>query len=103
MRPSPVDFPESAAIGFATSWLLNPVGGGIVYFGEAAVCPNNLGVDLLSRVLANAKPGTILGDAWRAGQSSYRGTHLTSEDPQGAPRIYLTYMHLFGDPSLRLW
>jgi len=22
---------------------------------------------------------------------------------RAAPRIYLTYMHLFGDPSLRVW
>jgi Peptidase family C25/LGFP repeat len=105
--PSPFDFAGQTSIGFATHWLCNPNGGGIAYFGEQSVAQDNWGVELLGRVLHFLSPGTILGDAWISGQSTYRTDFINdrsvAQNPIGAPRIYLTYMHLFGDPSLRVW
>jgi hypothetical protein len=103
VRPSPFDFAASSSPGFGGSWLFNPSGGGIAYFGEVEVAPDLPGVELLGRVLRHMRRGAILGDAWIQGQSDYRNDFASSEDRQAAPRIYLTYMHLFGDPSLRLW
>ena len=108
VRPSPFDFSTTTPIGFAYHWLCNPNGGAIAYFGEAAVAPDTSAVELLGRVLGHLWPGTILGDAWMEGQNEYRTVfgapdNPASQDPQSAPRIYLTYMHLFGDPSLRVW
>ena len=103
VHPSPFDFADASSPGFGVAWLLNPYGGGIIYLGEAAVCPDTWGVELLGRVLRHMQGGAVIGDAWLQGQLAYRADFLSSDDRQGAPRIYLTYMHLFGDPSLRLW
>jgi len=101
--PSPYDFPGNEVGSFAQGWLFNPQGGAIAYFGESAVAPDYPGVDLLGKVISHLRRGIILGDAWAKGQMDYRTENAHPDDPQAAPRIYLTYMHLFGDPSLRLW
>lgn len=44
----------------------------------------------------------MLGAIWVAGQQEYWRRDHASQNQIGAPRIYLTYMILFGDPSLRL-
>jgi hypothetical protein len=52
---------------------------------------------------AYVRGGSVLGAIWMAGQQEYWKRNHNSENQIGAPRIYLTYMTLFGDPSLRLW
>jgi hypothetical protein len=44
----------------------------------------------------------VLGDMWLYGQQQYWARYRASDDAIGASRIYLGYMTLFGDPSLRL-
>ena len=100
--PAEYDFDQPSG-SFAVSWLFNPEGGGIGFCGETTVGPDNWGADLATGMLkAWAGPGTVLGDMWLAGGRSYWQMHRTEQDAIGAPRCYLTYMTLFGDPSLRL-
>jgi hypothetical protein len=44
----------------------------------------------------------VLGDIWLRGQQQFWKDFRNSEDVFRNPRIYLSIMHFFGDPSLRL-
>jgi hypothetical protein len=100
--PAEYDFNQPSG-SFALSWLFNAEGGGIAFCGETTVGPDDWGADFATGMFkAWAGPGTVLGDMWLAGGRSYWQMHRTVQDAIGAPRCYLTYMTLFGDPSLRL-
>lgn len=106
LLPHPFDIPAGEATTVAADWLFNVAGGAIAYFGESAVAPNHWGSELGGRILrAYSGRGSVLGDMYLAGQVSYWKDFKDSaaDDMQGAPRIWLSYVHLFGDPSLRLW
>lgn len=101
-RPDVYDFNRPSPT-FALSWLLNPVGGGIAFAGETTVAQDNWGADFATGLFqAWGGTGTVLGDMWLHAGRYYWQLHETSQDTIGAPRCYLTYMTLFGDPSLRL-
>jgi hypothetical protein len=101
--PGVYDF-DRGSTSVATDWLLNPDGGAIAYFGESTVAPNDHGCELGGRMLAAYQGyGTVLGDMWLKGMLRYWIDFQDSDNRIGAPRLYLSYMHLFGDPSLRLW
>lgn len=103
--PHPYDFANRKTRTFARAWLCAARGGGaIAYFGETTTCQNNWAVDLEVEMLrAYVRGVSVLGAIWMAGQQEYWKRNHNSENQIGAPRIYLTYMTLFGDPSLRLW
>ena len=44
----------------------------------------------------------VLGDLWMAACRDYWAELATSDDAIGNPRIYLCYMTMYGDPSLRV-
>jgi hypothetical protein len=104
--PMPFDGTDGRATTIAADWLFNPNGGGIAYFGEAGVAPNTFGCELGGRILHEYQGrGTVLGDMYLRGQYAYWQDFKVSraEERQAAPRIWLSYVHLYGDPSLRLW
>ena len=103
-KPHFYDLPERSTTTFAASWLFNrTVSGGVAYFGETAVAPNDPGVALEARVLNSyARGDRVLGDMWMHGQQQYWKDFKESENRIEAPRVYLTYMTMFGDPSLRV-
>ena len=93
-RPSP-----SLAVG----WLFNREGGGVAFCGETAIGPDNFGADFVTGLLSAWKgSGTVLGDMWLSAGQRYWARYKDSEDSIGAARLYLTYMTLLGDPSLRV-
>lgn len=103
-QPSPYDFPGSYARTFASPWLCHPYGGGaIAFFGETAVCENSHGTELIKRVLKTclAQPA-FLGDAWLEGQRQYWKDFRSNNGVFRNPRIYLSIMTFFGDPTLQL-
>ena len=101
-RPAEYDFNRPSPT-FALSWLLNPVGGGIAFCGETTVAQDNWGADFATGLFqAWRGSGTVLGDMWRHAGRFYWQMYEKSQDTIGAPRCYLTYMTLFGDPSLRV-
>jgi hypothetical protein len=105
--PSPDDFPASANRTVASAWLFNGGGGGIAYFGEVVVCPDNWGHDLAKDFVAalgnsSVLPIHSLGDIWLVAQQQYWNDNKNNGDVFGAPRIYLGVMTFFGDPSLRM-
>lgn len=101
-KPSPYDFPESYARSFASPWLCHPYGGGaIAFFGETLVCENSHGTELIKRVLkAYTNQPALLGDAWLEGQRQYWKDFRTNNGVFRNPRIYLSVMTFFGDPTL---
>lgn len=84
--PSQATARIAPSIGATGTALFQPNAGAIAYAGETVEQPDNLGIDLLSRVAAAESSGArLLGDAWRAGQVWY----WKHEDPTNtsAPRI----------------
>jgi hypothetical protein len=104
-RPAAYDLDRPSRT-FATSWLFNPRGGGIAFCGETTVAQNNWGSDFATGFFSNwIGSGTVLGEMWLAAGHGYWRQHQGRPDADnviGAPRCYLTYMTLFGDPSLRI-
>jgi hypothetical protein len=98
--PSEFDFVNRHDGGFASAWLFNEKGGAIAYFGETTVAQDNWGTDLGSYMLGAMAHDKILGDAWLRGQRAYWKQYHESNDRIGAARLYLTYMTMFGDPTL---
>jgi hypothetical protein len=93
-RPSP-----SLAVG----WLFNRDGGGVSFSGETTVGPDDPGqVFATGFFQAYRGPGTVLGDMWLTAGQRYWTQFKDSNDSIRAARLYLTYMTLLGDPSLRI-
>jgi hypothetical protein len=109
--------PASGCIG--KSWILDSAtGGAIAYFGVHDVAPPGPDIeidkyllqDLLANNAAARDTGTqqILGDLYLTAQRTYweahQGDAATAQagDYHSIPRLYLGWMMLLGDPSLRL-
>lgn len=91
----------------ARQWLCSsPEAGAVAYVGEQTVAPNKWGSEMVAPMLAAAAAaagsGQRLGDLWLMGCRNYWRNHRTDEDIIGCARIYLSYMTLYGDPSLRI-
>jgi len=105
--PGPYDLQDQSGRTFAYPWLFQKnEGGGIAYFGETVVCQNDLGRDLIARVLSayynNKKRDILLGDIWILGQQQFWKDYKNNGDVFRNPRIYLSIMTFFGDPTLKL-
>jgi hypothetical protein len=101
--PNPFDLPGARDRTVACAWLFNPDGGSVAYFGETVVCPDDTGRDLQKAVFQNLRaPARRLGDVWLAGQRKYHDDNKLSDEVFRAPRIFLSIMTFFGDPSLHL-
>ncbi len=100
--PSPYDLNDKSNRTFAYSWLLNKnEAGAIAFFGETVICENYHGRDIIERVLntyPQSKPR--LGDMWLEGQRQFWRDFKTSTNVFQNPRIYLSIMTFFGDPTL---
>jgi len=103
-KPSAYDLGWMTNRTFACSWLINPnQAGGIAFFGETVVCENYHARDLISRVLYSYTTGKkILGDIWLEGQQQYWRDYRFSTNVFHHPRIYLSIMTFYGDPSLQI-
>lgn len=101
-KPSPYDLPGKSNRSFACSWLCNSnEAGGIAFFGETVVCENYHAKDLVERVLYNYTKGTKrLGDIWLEGQRQFWRDFRYDTNVFQNPRIYLSIMTFFGDPTL---
>jgi hypothetical protein len=90
----------------ARQWLFSGTNtGAVIYFGEQTVAQNNWGTALAGELLHAAQHGSldsqIVGDLWTAACRAYWAEYASTDDAIGNPRIYLSYMTLYGDPSLR--
>ncbi len=97
---------QDACYTVAKQWLTHPSAGAVVYFGEQTTAPDNDGCLLATAVLgAQSAPGgapDIIGDLWAAGCRGYFDQFGANENCIDSARIYLSYMTLYGDPSLRV-
>ena len=106
--PGPYDLADQKDRTFAYPWLFQKdEAGAIAFFAETLVCENYHGKDLVERVLnayynGTSRNTTLLGDIWLSGQRQYWEEFKTSVDVFHNPRIYLTIMTFFGDPTLKL-
>ncbi|MEA3016168.1 MAG: hypothetical protein QOI38_890 [Sphingomonadales bacterium] len=103
--PHSYDFPDRRTLTFARGWLFgNARGGAIAYFGATTVHEPNWDSRLETLLISKYRlePNPVLGDLWLLAQREYWREFYDNENCIGAPRIYLTYMTFFGDPSLRL-
>jgi hypothetical protein len=104
--PPPSNYDTAIAEGaknYPGSWLFNPNGGSIAYFGETLVQPNAAGSQLEGNMLKHWTKGTrVLGDLWRSAAQDYWVKNRTNGSILDAPRIQLGIMTLYGDPSLRM-
>lgn len=100
--PSPYDSYYNSNRTFACPWLFQPnKGGAIAFFGETVVCQNTHGTELIKRVLKSyTDQPRFLGDAWTEGQRQFWRDFRTNNDVLRNPRIYLSIMTFFGDPTL---
>ena len=107
--PNPYDF-ESESLSyakgrtFAHPWLCNSAeGGAIAYVGSSLVHQGGeFEPVLFSKMLLYANTMNVLGDIWAQACRDYFSKNLFPNQDLGSVRIFLSYMHLFGDPSLRL-
>lgn len=101
-KPSPYDLNYKSNRTFACSWLCNNnEAGAIAFFGETVVCENYHAKDLIERVLYSYTKGKKrLGDIWLEGQRQYWRDFKTNTNVFHNPRIYLSIMTFYGDPTL---
>jgi hypothetical protein len=113
-RPQPYDrITPAQGRCMASAWLFatssdGKPSGAIAYLGETIGLQPDLANEFQKNMLAayNNDRLQTLGDVWRSAQIAHCQKYR--EGPQGAdlnfahPRIYLSTMTLFGDPSLRL-
>ncbi len=106
--PGPYDQADQKDRTFAYPWLFQKdEAGAIAFFAEMIVCENYHGKDLVERVLSsyyNKKPfeTLLLGDIWLRGQRQYWSDFRSDNNVFHNPRIYLSIMQFFGDPTLKI-
>jgi hypothetical protein len=103
-KPSDYDLSSATNRTFACPWLFQQNGGGaIAFFGETVVCQNKYGRDLVERILgAYSRVTYTLGEAWLEGQRRYWLDFKDAKEFYQTPRIYLSIMTFFGDPTLKI-
>jgi hypothetical protein len=90
---------------FGYQWTIaSAPGGGIAYIGEMSVAPPPPAQEMETYVLnAYARAASpVLGDIYLEGQQQYWANHKDDPGVQSSARIFLSFVTLFGDPSLRL-
>ena len=103
--PRVYDLTSRSDASCAYQWTIaSAPGGGIAYFGEMSVSPPPMGQSVETSMLADyaASTSPVLGDIYLHGQQLYWAAHQNETGVQTAPRIYLSFLSFFGDPSLRL-
>jgi Peptidase family C25 len=118
--PLPVSTPKPAPLNVSVSccanqWLFDSApGGAIAYIGDHCVSNDSYPAEIETHLLSTyvglpSDSVVVLGDSYLFAQRQYwAGSHsgdaTTSglNDYHGIPRLYLGWMVLFGDPSLRL-
>lgn len=106
--PGPYDISSQKDRTFAYPWLFQKdEAGGIAFFAETLVCENYHGKDLIERVLngyynGRQRDNVLLGDIWLTGERQYWNDFKSNTDVFHNPRIYLSIMTFFGDPTLKL-
>jgi hypothetical protein len=110
-KPYDVGTPSSGRC-MASAWLFaqsqGVPTGAIAYLGETVVMPPNFSNEFQSYMLraSLAYEFPRLGDVWKRAQIMYWQKHhpkpVDNDLAFEHPRIYLSIMTLFGDPSLRL-
>ena len=99
--PGPYDLDRPTA-SHAAAWLFAE-GGAVAYFGDITVTTSVGPAECVARILKAYRNGaSVIGDAYLRGTQQYWLDFQSDVDVITAPRIYLSYLHLFGDPSLRL-
>ncbi len=106
ITPAEPNIYQSECPTVAQPWLFTrPDTGAIVYFGEQTVAQNNWGTVLAGEMLHAAADGSLttqtVGDLWSAAARAYWAEYQHLDNAIGNPRIYLSYMTMYGDPSLR--
>jgi hypothetical protein len=108
--PNPINIANAC---WANPWLFDYApGGGIAYFGDHCVAPDDYPIQMhtyLLKAYVNSTGTPILGDFYLTAQRQYwagpdsaDATTSGLSDYHGIPRLYLGWLVFFGDPSLRL-
>ncbi len=92
---------------FAYPWLFSyPQGGAIAYFGEIGVMEPQMSAEFETYMLtAYAKGQRNLGTIYLQAESEYWTHHINDPgyvDRHSVARLFLGFLVMFGDPSLRL-
>jgi hypothetical protein len=104
--PNPYDF-DRGSYNFAYPWLFSyPQGGAIAYFGEVGVMEPQMAAELETYMLADYVRGERgLGAIYLQAEREYWKHHIDDPgivDHHSPSRLYLGFMVMFGDPSLRM-
>lgn len=104
--PNPYDF-DRGSYNFAYPWLfVYPQGGAIAYFGEIGIMEPQMAAELETYMLTDYVGGERnLGAIYLRAEREYWQHHI--DDPEivdhhSPSRLYLGFMVMFGDPSLRV-
>jgi Peptidase family C25 len=105
-KPNPYDF-DRGNFNFAYSWLFRyPQGGAVAYFGEIGVMVPGMATDLEKSMFTDYLAGQRnLGAIYLHAQQNYWRLHIEdpgTSDHHSPSRLYLGFMVMFGDPSLRM-
>jgi len=105
-KPSSYDF-DRGDFNFAYPWLFSyPQGGAIAYFGHVGVMEPWMAAEVETYMLtAYAAGQRNLGSIYLGAERQYWQNHLDDLgkiDAHSPPRLYLGFLVMFGDPSLRL-
>jgi len=104
--PNPYDFDRPSA-NFAYPWLFGfPQGGAIAYFGEVGILEPQMAAELETYMLADyARGERNLGAIYLQAEREYWKHHIDDPgvvDHHSPSRLYLGFMVMFGDPTLRM-
>jgi hypothetical protein len=104
--PNPYDFDRRES-NFAYPWLFGyPQGGAIAYFGEIGVMETQMAAELETYMLTQYVAGQRnLGAIYLQAERQYWRSHINDPgiaDHHSPSRLYLGFMVMFGDPSLRM-
>ena len=103
VQPALYDDPAAYVKGMGWSATIRSGGGAIAYIGSTQTTQDDKPTRLQRNMMAaHAAGATTLGDAFVVGQRGYRSELLTDGSYFASPRLFLNYMELFGDPSLRI-
>ncbi len=105
-KPNPYDF-DRGSYNFAYPWLFGyPAGGAIAYFGEIGIMEPQMAAELETYMLADYVSGRRdLGAIYLRAERQYWERHIDDPgiaDHHSPSRLFLGFMVMFGDPSLRM-
>jgi len=105
-EPNPYDF-DRGDFNFAYPWLFSyPQGGAIAYFGHIGVMEGQMAFELETYMLTDYVKGQrVLGAMYLHAERQYWEHHITDPgvvDHHSPSRLYLGFLVMFGDPSLRM-